>query len=330
MTFGAPYRLTVGNVADVAGNPLLAPANFIDVDAFIPNFPEGRKFRLIEFLPLINREEDVTQQLHLFIAVIQEVVNLLLCEVDEWAHILDPDLAPEEFLDAMLADLGDPFGRFLLSEIDKRRLIRALVDFYKQKGTGVGMVNAIRFFLGIEAVIDIFGNEGWELAFDPNRLFPLPTSGGSDSVIVDDSPPNINVAITESVTLQETLTVELNGVVVSATATSVGDELSASDTDLGTPPAQLGPNQFGLYSFCILVPVDLTLQQAEDIIFLANYFKPAHTHLVCIIQPNPPTFDTSGLDVLVVGQDGIPQDHLVLGFSELGGGAGQPGTWILH
>jgi hypothetical protein len=85
-----------------------------------------------------------------------------------------------------------------------------------------------------------------------------------------------------------------------------------------------------LYSFCILVPVDLTLEQAEDIIFLANYFKPAHTHLVCIIQPNPPTFDTSGLDVLVVGQDGIPQDHLVLGFSELGGGAGQPGTWILH
>jgi len=326
MTFGAPYRITIGNVADLEGNPFVAPANYVDFIAFIPDFPAGRRFRLIEFIPLINREEDVSGELHLTIAIFQEVTNLILCEIDEWTNIIDPDLAPEAFVDAMLADMGNPFGRFDLEEVDKRRLLRNLISFYQLKGTERGIINAIRFFLGIEVAIDIFNGEGWELTDTPNRVAGPGTTGSS---------PSFESGIAEVIDLQETLIVELNGVVVSTSTSGssegeVGDELNDADGTLGVPPAILGPSPAGLYSFCILSPVDLTLEQAESIVFLANYLKPAHTHLVCIVQPNEPTFDTSGLGVEVVSVTGPAFDHVELGFSELGGGAGQPGTWILH
>ena len=57
--------------------------------------------------------------------------------------------APEGFLDLVLHDLGNPFP-FDLGELDKRRLASVLVEMYRQKGTAVGIENAIRFFLGID------------------------------------------------------------------------------------------------------------------------------------------------------------------------------------
>jgi hypothetical protein len=52
----------------------------------------------------------------------------------------------------MLSDLGNPFA-FDLSLNDKRRLIRVLVPIYQEKGTEAGIINAIRFFLGVEVTI---------------------------------------------------------------------------------------------------------------------------------------------------------------------------------
>lgn len=126
--------------------------------------PADRDFQLLDFIPEINKSEDFTGDLKNFILSMQDVVDFILCDIDKFAEILDPDTARTPFLDLMLCDLGNPFSFITLSETDKRRLIDVLVSIYKQKGTGVGIINAIRFFLGIEVTIDVFNEtEGWVL-----------------------------------------------------------------------------------------------------------------------------------------------------------------------
>lgn len=238
-----PYRVTVSGVEDVFGNAIVAPFNMQDFIGFRPARPPTRRFNYFEMLPDVNRDEDITQELEAFALSIQDVIDLLLCLIDTWTDILDVDKAPEAYLDAMLCDLGNPFD-FDLTENDKRRLIRILVDIYKQKGTAIGIQNVIRFFLGLEVVINSFGSEGWTIGVD----------------------------------------------------------------ELGETTI-LGPgSQFNLYAFEILVPVTITAEQESRIRELAEYMKPAHTHLVRIVSPTTPA-------VIM---------HLELGLSLLGE------TWILH
>lgn len=164
MTPGATYRVTVTGVEDLKGNPIAAPFNAAEFSGFRPAVPEGRSFDLLRMLPQKNRDED-PGDLRKFVGVLQEVTDLLLCSIDRWTDILDPDRAPEAFLDAMLHDLGNPFA-FDLSATEKRKLIRVLVSAYKQKGTAPGIINLVRFFLGIEVEIVAFAGEGWELGID--------------------------------------------------------------------------------------------------------------------------------------------------------------------
>ena len=239
LTFGGEYRMTVSNVEDTSGNPILAPSNTLTFNAFVPDFPEGREFSVYRFLPQITRDEDSTQELLLWTACLQEVTNVLLCEIDEWTDILDPDIAPEIFVDAMLCDLGNPFA-FVeeLSLTDKRRLIRVLTDIYKSKGTAQGIKDVIRFFLGIEVEIVELAAEGWVLG---------------------------------------------------------EDELGATTV--------LGPGTaFLLYSFEVVVDFVLTDEQRQRIEDIVDFMKPAHTHLIRIVEPVVP-------EVI---------DHWELGLSELG------------
>jgi hypothetical protein len=53
----------------------------------------------------------------------------------------------------MLADLGNPFP-FDMGTLEKRKLAACLVCMVRQKGTAVGIENAVRFFLGLEVQID--------------------------------------------------------------------------------------------------------------------------------------------------------------------------------
>ena len=111
----------------------------------------------------MNVSEDVSRDLQKFIACLQEPTNLILCDIDDWSDILDPDIAPERFVDVMLSEAGNPFD-FDLSLTDKRRLMRVLVPIYKSKGTDAGIINAIRFFLGIEVTITSSAFDGiWDL-----------------------------------------------------------------------------------------------------------------------------------------------------------------------
>jgi phage tail-like protein len=175
MTFGAGYELLVNKVQDVAGNAIApAPDNVVAFTGFLPPFPAGRRFVLADFIPAMNLAEDTSGDLRMFLAVLQEVTNVLLYDIDEWAKIIDPDQAPERFVDAMLASLGNPFT-FDLSEVDKRRLLRVLVRLYQLKGTRWGVIDAVHFFLGIEVEVETYTGTGWEL-----------TEEGADPAIGDE------------------------------------------------------------------------------------------------------------------------------------------------
>jgi phage tail-like protein len=158
LTPGGSYRVTVRDVVDLFGNPVAAPDDRAEFLGFVPARPARRRFDLYQLLPAMNRREDETGDLRRFLACLQEVTDLLVHDVDRFTDVLDPDLAPEGFLELMLLDLGSPFP-FDLSLVDKRRLLNVLVAIYREKGTAVGIKNAIRFFLGLEVEVVAYSGE---------------------------------------------------------------------------------------------------------------------------------------------------------------------------
>jgi phage tail-like protein len=166
LTFGAAYMLVVTGIEDEFDNEFLPPDNVVEFTGWLPPFPAGRRFLLHDFVPAFTLAEDATDELRLFLGCLQDSTNLILHLADKWAEIIDPDFAPEPFLDAMLADLGNPF-EFELTTVDaKRKLAKLLVRIYQLKGTARGMIDVVRFFLGIEISIEIFNGRGWRLGYD--------------------------------------------------------------------------------------------------------------------------------------------------------------------
>ncbi len=151
MSPDARYRLTIEGVTDLAGNPVMAPSDQVIFTGFRPSQPINRHFKLWEMLPKHNRRADLTGDLRRFIACLQEITDLLLAGIDRFPDIFDLERAPAPFLDLILQDLGDPFS-FELNTLDKRRLASVLVEMYRQKGTAIGIINAVRFFLGVEVL----------------------------------------------------------------------------------------------------------------------------------------------------------------------------------
>lgn len=163
MTAAVTYRVTAANVDDLYGNAVVPPYDTADFAGYRCIAPEQRRFDLADLLPGMNVAEDLSGDLRKFLACLQEPTNLLLCDIDHWTNIIDPDIAPERFVDVMLIESGNPFS-FDLSLTDKRRLTRILVPIYKSKGTDAGIINAIRFFLGIDVTITVPAFAGiWEL-----------------------------------------------------------------------------------------------------------------------------------------------------------------------
>ncbi len=101
-------------------------------------------------LPAYNRRVD-TGDLRRFITCLQVIVDDQLQRIDTSTNLVRLDRAPESAVDAMLADLGNPFA-FDLDLGAKRRLAAVLVDVYRLKGTAVGIRTVLRFFLGLDAV----------------------------------------------------------------------------------------------------------------------------------------------------------------------------------
>ena len=156
LTPSIPYAITI---------PGLGQVHFY---GFCPNWPEDRSFDLWGMLPKWNRAIDSSGDLARFVACLQEVTDYLLAGIDVFTEIIDLERAPEQYLDLVLMDLGNPFP-FELDELDKRRLATVLVDLYRLKGTALGIRNAIRFFLGIE-VEDIAVYNGERLTLGESEL----------------------------------------------------------------------------------------------------------------------------------------------------------------
>ena len=149
----------------VTGIPVNGIHNVAAFDAYpITSTPSGRSFDLLSFMPRVNLAEDASGELRNFIACLQEPTNLLWDQVDRWIDILDCDLAPENFVDLMLEDLGNPF-EFAdpLSLIDKRKLCHIIVEIYKLKGTVPGIQAAVLFFVGLRSELLPYSGSGDKL-----------------------------------------------------------------------------------------------------------------------------------------------------------------------
>lgn len=153
MTPGAEYVLLVMGVQDLFGNASLAPGNQALFSGFAAQPVPGRRFDIYGFFAGVLQNMDVdVGDLRSFTAVMQEPVNVLLAKLDRFPLLLDPDTAPDDWLDLFLFDAGNPFN-FELAAVDKHRLLTVLGPLYRLKGTDPGVIDAIRFFLGIEVTI---------------------------------------------------------------------------------------------------------------------------------------------------------------------------------
>lgn len=228
------------------------PHNQIVFEGFECLHPEDRDFELLEMIPDMNVSEDETRDLEAFIKCFQEVTDILLCDVDAWSSILDPDIAPESFVDAMLLDLGNPFS-FDLGLNDKRRLIRVLVPIYQQKGTEEGIINAIRFFLGVEVTIEYPAfTGGWFLGVSELGVNNLLSTADLKTrlsfiivspIVLTDVQRDTMIKITEYMKDART---HLIKPIVEPTVTPpqtafwiIGESLLGVDTNLGIPTPQL-------------------------------------------------------------------------------------------
>jgi phage tail-like protein len=177
-SMGALYSIVVESIEDDQGNSVTTTGQLLRFTGYVPPRPLGRRFELLDFVPRFNMQEDRTAaqggdplnpgtgELRKFLLVLQDVVDVLLCQIDRWTDIIDIDLASEQFLDAILQDLGNPFADCIadLDEDGKRRLTRVLISIYKQKGTEAGIINAVRFFLGLEITLGVVNERDyWQL-----------------------------------------------------------------------------------------------------------------------------------------------------------------------
>lgn len=171
MTPRATYLLTIPNVADEDGNVVATPGLQGLFTGYVRPGPPGRRLDLVTLhkrMPASTQSEDRvgTRDQERFLACLQEPLEQVLTDIDEWTDIFDVDVAREPFVDAMLADLGNPFEEFTaaFSLTEKRKLTTLLVPISKQKGTNPGIINAIRILLGIEVTIEVPGaDDVWDL-----------------------------------------------------------------------------------------------------------------------------------------------------------------------
>lgn len=164
LTFGASYVLQVEGVRDVNDNLIADDGREITFVAHTPPVPDGRRFALWDFVPEMHKRIDrETGELETLIEVLQEPTDVLLYEIDRFATISDPDQAPEDFVDAMLADFACPLDLGDLSLGDKRKVLSLLLGIYQQKGTTEGLIKAARALLELEIAIHPLNEGGWQL-----------------------------------------------------------------------------------------------------------------------------------------------------------------------
>jgi phage tail-like protein len=129
----------------------------------VPAAPSERDFAIIDVIPTINIADDTSGELANFVACLQEVANLLWSDIDRWGNIYDIDKSPDNFVDLILTQLGNPVELPDLTVAEKRKLCSMLVAIYKIKGSLPGIKAAIKFFVGLPAQVSNFYGMGFLL-----------------------------------------------------------------------------------------------------------------------------------------------------------------------
>ncbi|MBU1483171.1 MAG: Ig-like domain-containing protein [Gammaproteobacteria bacterium] len=325
MTPGASYEVAATGAEDLSGNAVSSPYDSATFDGFTPQAPPTRRFVLWDFIPYVNKLQDVTGDLRALIDIFQEIVDLLLGDIDGFADIWSIDRAPSSFLDLMLSELGNPFS-FDLTDTRKRRLAATLVDLYQLNGTAAGLTAAINFFVGVLVEVLSLREIGLSLgeselswpAYDISAAAPFDTEDGRTLIfnVNDEDPQTLTINAADVVDIDAVTADELAGLITSEIVGAVAyaldddtvrvqtfDEGPASSLQVsgGTAAADFGfsgdasvgggdwvlgaSGRRALYTFQIISPLELTDEQREQITTLAEYMKPAHTHFAGIIEP---------------------------------------------
>jgi len=206
MTPGCRYQVTVNPaVEDDSGNSIDPDFDVNWFTGFQPEVPECRRFsHWKHMVPEDNKRQDATRDLERFSGCIDEVLKLLLHDVDRFTDQFDPDKATPEQIDAMLYDMGNPFGQCLpleLTDIQKKKLLRILVDIYKSKGTAWGIEQTIFFLIGEVVEVVEYMAGGWILGVDA-------LGGAAIAEVLNDMAETYDFTIVSS---PWTLTVKVDG-----------------------------------------------------------------------------------------------------------------------
>jgi phage tail-like protein len=157
------YRFHVARAKDESK---IAAADASTFDFTTPRFGSPvNRITMLETMPYPMLAEDLDEggQFHKLACVLQDGMNVLWRRADMLEMLNDPDTAPQVWIDFLLYSMGNPF-RVPLADLDKRRLISALVSIYKQIGTEKVIKDTLAFFLGITFDIRTFiGATGWTL-----------------------------------------------------------------------------------------------------------------------------------------------------------------------
>lgn len=160
----------VHNIVDENGNAITDAGDTVAFTGWQPPVPSGRRFELYRMLPQMNRDADTTKDLYRMISVLQETMNLVLYDIDRFPVTWDAHNAAEYFVDALLFDLGNPFGWLELDLNKKRQLLLNLVRIYDLKGTAPGVQAVLRFFLSIDSEIHAFNDDANYWIMNEGRL----------------------------------------------------------------------------------------------------------------------------------------------------------------
>lgn len=249
MTPGAPYRVVVDTSARDDASNLIA-INAALFAGFSPEVPADRYFDFWSLMmPLKNREEDATRDLKRLCNCVQEVLDVVMYDIDHFTDQFDPDFATDEQISLMLYDMGNPFEwtDLDLSENQRRKLLRLLVDIYKTKGTPSGIEDAIFLLLGIPCQVVSYSAVGWRLGIDAlgEGLFAVVRSSLAEVFDMSTAPLTLLVSIDEGA--EQTLTFNLadfatpSAALSSEIAAVVNSQLAGGTSyiDRGGMPARL-------------------------------------------------------------------------------------------
>lgn len=97
------------------------------------------------------------QDIKRFLTVIEEFVVRCVGEIELLPELyMNPEMIPDKWVGLKLQDWGIDLKCLNLNDTQKRRLLHGVIPIvYRQKGTIPGIVNLIRFLLGIEVIVQL-------------------------------------------------------------------------------------------------------------------------------------------------------------------------------